>query len=76
MSLMKKTEHGTVFATTFDEKDNLGTHVGMLVGIYNKPNVLTVECFNGELVVMLNDDAIEELGIKVIHTDAKWNVKE
>lgn len=76
MALMKKTGQGTVFAATFDDKDKYGTHVGLFAGIYDKGNVLSIESFNGELVIMLNDDAIDELGINVIHTDMQWNIKE
>lgn len=76
MAVMKKTGQGTVFANTFEDRDDGGTHVGIFAGVYGRGGIVTVESFNGELVVMLNDDAIDELGINVIHTDMQWNIKD
>lgn len=68
--LMKKTPQGTLFATTYSEKEA----IGLFFGIYNKKNVACVEYSDGRLKILLNDDALDD--IDIIHTDASWKERK
>ena len=74
MALMKKTADGTVFANTFDIPQR--NEVGIFAGVYNVADVLSLGTLDGERVLLLNDDGIERAGVRIIHTDEKWNQKE
>lgn len=71
--LKKATELGTVCANTFNEDDG---STGISIGVYGIGNVATIEAMNGEYVLLINDSEIEKCNVKVLHTNADWNVKE
>lgn len=64
--LKKKTEYGTVSASTFEE--NNGT--GISFGVYGKQSVATMESGKHGLVILLNEKALSEQGIEVIYVNS------
>ena len=61
--LKKKTEYGTVSASTF-EADN---GIGIAFGVYGEQSVATIESGKHGLVILLNEKALSEQGIEVIY---------
>ena len=61
--LKKKTEYGTVSASTFEA--NNGT--GIAFGVYGEQSVVTIESGKHGLVILLNEKALSEQGIEVIY---------
>ena len=72
--LMKQTlEHGTIMADTFEiERENT---IGIVLGVFGKDNCLSIEENDQGLCILLNDDAIRGMHIKVLHADKNWNIK-
>lgn len=66
--LMRKTWVGTVAARHEDR--------GISFGLYGMPSIGSLECHNGELVLLLNDEQLERHKVKVVHTDGNWRAKE
>lgn len=73
MSLMKKTPKGTVVAQTFDDGPE---SMGIMLAIYKQPFVVSLEHVNGKIAVVVNDEALEETGIELLHTDNTWQMKD
>ena len=77
MGTMKKTVNGTISAHSYEELDKQGNPcIGLAVGIYGKPTVLTLGSEAGKLVIDINVDQVEQQGIEIIHVDSEWNKKE
>ncbi len=68
--LKKATKHKTVTAATFEE----GDVSGISIGTYFDGAAATIEDREDGIVILLNDYKLERMGIRVLHTDADWNV--
>ena len=69
MAVMNKTPLGTICGCRWKH--------GVFVGIYGGLNVVSFDYDETDgLVLLVNDDAVDELGVKVRHTDMDWNEKE
>ena len=72
--LMKATQkHGTIMADTFDiERENV---TGIVMGVFGKDNCISMEENKQGLCILLNDDALRGMHVKVLHADKNWNIK-
>lgn len=70
MTISKETETKTLTAGTFDTE----TASGIAIGTHQDGTVATIEGGPGEVVILLNDYLLSKANIKVVHTDADWNV--
>ena len=69
MNTMKKTIHnGTLSASSYKFQNV----TGIIVGIYKNADVVCFEEMGDKLRVLINDEAIERLGVEIVHTDHEW----
>lgn len=79
MALMKRTNAGTILASTWDDRESnegAATEAGISVGVYNAVPIVSIECVGNELRLLINDDAVARSGFRIIHTNLAWQVKE
>jgi len=69
--LKKKTDNGTISATSFETMNEKG----IAVGLYGEMSVVSFESNGKGLILLINDDMIEQFRVNVLHTDANWNAK-
>ncbi len=62
--LRKATSAGTVTARTFEDQDN---SIGIVLGIHDKPNMVTLECSENKLRILIADKIIEENNVEIVH---------
>ena len=80
--LKKATKAGTISAKTFEDPfsydtlgNDLGSTAGITLGIYGKASCVSLEGKDDGIYLLINDEIIEELGIKVCHTNKYFAIK-
>ena len=80
--LKKATKAGVISAKTFEDPcsyDTLGidygSTAGITLGIYGKSSCVSLEGKDDGVYLLINDEAIKELGIKVCHTNRYFAIK-
>lgn len=68
--LMKKTEQGTISASTVD----IPAAKGIAVGLYKDNSVASFESNGNDLFLLINSDFVKKHNIKVLVTDGDWKV--
>ena len=70
MAQMKKTNtNGTIMAKSYEE----GKIIGVSLSIYGKTTpVCMEEKEDGKLYLLINDEAVNKLGLNILHVDNNW----
>ena len=69
--LKKSTKQGTVSASTFENSEA----AGITIGRYGKLSCVSLEGRDDGMYLLINDDMVEQLNIKLVHTNIEWKIK-